>query len=199
MERWDERLSSMLRERGWLALRLTDVTVYEHRAGEGHRRFVADSIRQADRVIPLPKVGVRYPEIAEVAKEIGWAGRNVTSTVGIDLIHLIRKIDSGSRATRWMLSDVGQVDATADQLVGDLEVFGESFYHEYSTIDGLLNGYGDLVLSAPQKLEVAIAFSLRDEFETAKRIVDSLKVDDSIVDGRLRSAIAAFDKPWVPI
>ncbi|WP_285101488.1 hypothetical protein [Promicromonospora sp. MEB111] len=196
VEAWDERVSSALRERGWSALRLMDVTVYERRVGECHNRFVADVIQQASRIIPLPKVGVHYSEIKKVAEGVGWVGRNATATVGIDLIHLIRKIDGGSGATRWMLSDVGQIDATVDRLVGDLEMFGEPFYYEFSTIDRLLSGYGDFTLSAPQRLEVAIAFSLRGKLQAARRIVDGLKADDSVVDMGLLNAIAAFDRSW---
>lgn len=196
VEVWDERLSSVLRERGWSAHRLGDVTLYERRAGECQHRFVADVIQQAKRVIPLPKIGVRYSAITNVAEGIGWTGRDVTATVGIDLIHLIRKVEGDSKPTRWMLSDVDQADSVVHRIIGDLEVFGEPFYSEFSTIGGLLSGYGGFMLSAPQKLEVAIAFSLRGELEAARSVVDGLKGDSSIVDRGLLGAIAALGESW---
>ncbi|MBO0608382.1 hypothetical protein [Myceligenerans salitolerans] len=191
---WRQRLSSELAGRGWQVIELGDVTVYEKPVVECRRRFVADILRQSGRIVVLPKVGIRFPAVSDVVGRLMGEERPGTSTVGIDLIHLVKRVDGGADATRWMVSGIDQVSPVVEGLVGDLEDFGELFYGEFSSLDLLLTNYRRYSLTVPQLLDLAVGFMIRERLDEASEVLAAVLADDTTVDERIRRTIGALQE-----
>jgi hypothetical protein len=173
---------------------MVDVVVYEKVAGECCRRLVADVLRQSQRLIVLPKIGVRFPAISEAAGRLMGESRTGTATVGIDLIHMVRRVDGRAGASRWMVSVADQVSQVTERLFDDLERFGELFFREFLSIDMLLENYRNYSLTPPQRLDVAVAFMARGRAAEASEILSPLVSDDSIVDPKIKRAIEKVEE-----
>ncbi|GAB2476257.1 hypothetical protein GCM10027063_16490 [Promicromonospora xylanilytica] len=186
---WARRLNEEFKLRGWMMVAMEDVVIYEKVAGESRRRVVADVLRQSKRPIVLPKIGIRFPMISEAVGRLTGDSRASTATVGIDLIHLVRREEDHAGASRWMVSGADHVDQVIEQLFDDLERSGELFFREFSSVDLLLENYRNYLLAPPQRLDVAVAFLERGRAVEASEILDPLASDGSIVDPKIRRAI----------
>lgn len=191
---WERALRSELTLRGWSAFEMKDVVAYEKLVGECRQRLVADVLRQPRGLLVLPKVGVSFPEIDQFLDGFESDRNTSSATVGIDLIHLVRRVHGEAGPRRWAVSEEESVDDLAVRVYDDLEKFGELLFRDFMSMEMLMKNYREYSLTPPQRLDVAVAFFAQGQVEAARAMVDQIASDESLVDPRIREKVERVEE-----